>query len=51
MLTLVQLEDGSFRLVIDYERDDIVVHATWNFTECEPSEAKQLREILTAKLG
>ena len=51
MLTLVQLEDGTFRLVMDYKRDDIVIHAEWNFTECESSESKVAREILAAKLG
>jgi len=50
MLSLVQLEDGTFRLVIDYKSDDIIIRATWSFVECEMSEAKQVREILSCAL-
>lgn len=50
MLSLVQLEDDTFRLVIDYKRNDIIIHATWYFTECEMSEAKQVKEILSCAL-
>ena len=50
MLSLVQLEDGTFRLVIDYKQNDIIIHATWYFTECEMSEAKQVKEILSCAL-
>lgn len=51
MLSLVQLSDGTFKLVVDYEDESVKIHQTWYFTECEQSEAEVTREILVTKLG
>lgn len=50
MLSLVQLSDGTFKLVIDYEDESAKIHQTWYFTESEQSEAEVAREILVTKL-
>ena len=50
VLSLVQLSDGTFKLVIDYEDESVKIHQTWYFTESEQSEAEVAREILVTKL-
>ena len=39
MLEMVQLEDGCYRVTVDYSREGFAIHKEWIFKETE-SEAK-----------
>ena len=50
MLTLKQLEDDTFKLEVMHKNECLDIHYEMYFKECEPSEAKEKRIILSAKL-
>lgn len=51
MCTLVQLEDGKFRLIIDYKDDGFSVHYEWTFEECERSEAEAAKTVFELQIA
>ena len=51
MFTLVQLEDGTFKLVVNYEDESIKIHEEWYFDKAERSDAAPAREIFAVNIG
>ncbi len=49
MLQIVQLQDGNFKVVIDYHTDGHAIHLEWIFAETE-SDAEPLEGGLKINL-
>ena len=48
MLQIVQLQDGCYKVVIDYSVDGFAMHTEYIFQLAE-SDAEPMREIITIK--
>ena len=47
MLTIVRLEDGCYRVTVDYKSENgSAIHCEWTFTEAE-SDAKEELTVLS----
>ena len=47
MLTIVRLEDGCYRVTVDYKSENgTAIHCEWTFTEAE-SDAKEELTVLS----
>lgn len=47
MIELVQLKDGSYRLLVKYNDASITIDGTWYFKTSDPSDAEVEKRIFS----
>lgn len=50
MIELMQLKDGSYKLIVKYNDASIVIDKTWYFTTSIPSDAEVEKKIFSMKV-
>lgn len=52
MLQMIQLQDGCYRVIVDYTMDGITIHKEWTFaiteSDAEPLEGGELIRLAFA---
>lgn len=47
MVELIQLKDGSYKLVVKYKDETVSVDSTWYFKKSEPSDAEEEKVVFS----